>query len=456
MMMSLIKNENYIVDISDIGENGFGIGRIDNFTVFVNGALPGERVLIKLIKIKKSYGYGKIIEVIQKSQNRVSPVCEVFPKCGGCTLQHLDYKAQLAFKTKLVRDNLQRIGGFFDVTVLDTIGMQNPYNYRNKAQFPVGFSEGDVSIGFYAPRSHNIIGLSKCFIQNTINEKIIDAIRGFITQYNIEIYNEKTHKGVVRYIMTRTAAATGEVMVCIVINDKRLPNADALVEILKEISGVSSIVINYNRKKTNTILGESSSILYGKGFIIDYIGGLKFQISPLSFFQVNSVQTNILYQTALDFASLTGNETVIDAYCGIGTISLFLSKKVRKVIGVEIVPQAVCDAEKNAEANAVSNAEFILGKAEDVIPLLYENGIFADVIFLDPPRKGCDFKLISTLLKVLPPKIIYISCNPSTLARDLKLLSVHYAVVCVQPVDMFCFTTHVETVVMLSHKKPTA
>ncbi len=452
--MKLIKNEDYIIKINDIGENGEGIGKIDDFVVFVEGALPNEEVLIKLVKLKKSYGYGKLLEILKKSPFRVEPVCNSFKRCGGCSLQHLEYSEQLKFKTKLVRDNLQRIGGFSDVFVEDTIGPENPYHYRNKAQFPVGISKDGLSIGFFAPRSHNIINISKCFIQNEINEEIISIVKEFMLKYNIPPYDETSHKGVIRHIMTRTAVVTGEVMVCIIINGKKLPKASILVEMLCKVSGVVSIVLNHNTKKTNVIMGDDISILYGKGFITDFIGDFKFEISPLSFFQVNPVQTKVLYQTALDFAELRGDETVIDAYCGIGTISLFISQKAKKVIGVEIVPQAIDDARRNAEINNVSNVEFIVGKSEEVIPELYETkGIFADVLFLDPPRKGCDEKLIDMILKMLPQKVVYVSCNSATLARDLKLLAGEYEICRVQPVDMFCMSWHVETVVILNKKK---
>ncbi|MCI8805062.1 MAG: 23S rRNA (uracil(1939)-C(5))-methyltransferase RlmD [Clostridiales bacterium] len=452
--MEIIKNKEYVIEIYDIGEDGEGIGRIEDFVVFVDKALPGEKVLIKLIKVKKSYGYGKLLSVLDKSPFRTKPVCEVFKRCGGCSLQHLEYSEQLKFKTKKVKDSLERIGGFSGIEVLDTIGMEKPYNYRNKAQFPVGISKDGLSFGFYAPRSHNIINISKCFIQNEINEKIISAVKGFMLKYNIPPYDEQLHEGVIRHIVTRTAVFTKEIMVCIVIKGKTLPKSDFLVEELLKIKGVTSILLNYNNAKTNVIMGNKIDTLYGKAFIEDYIGEFKFEISPFSFFQVNPVQTQILYRTAFDFAGLTGTETVIDAYCGIGTISLFVSRKAKKVIGVEVVSEAVSDARRNALINGVSNVEFVVGKAEEVIPALWEShGVKPDVIFLDPPRKGCDARLIDTLLRSSTSKIVYVSCNPSTLARDLRLLSDKYSVVRVQPVDMFCMTAHVETIICLSRKK---
>ncbi len=451
--MEIIKNKEYVIEIYHIGEDGEGIGRIEDFVVFVDKALPGEKVLIKLIKVKKSYGYGKLLSVLDKSPFRTKPVCEVFKRCGGCSLQHLEYSEQLKFKTKKVKDSLERIGGFSGIEVLDTIGMEKPYNYRNKAQFPVGISKDGLSFGFYAPRSHNIINISKCFIQNEINEKIISAVKGFMLKYNIPPYDEQLHEGVIRHIVTRTAVFTKEIMVCIVIKGKTLPKSDFLVEELLKIKGVTSILLNYNNAKTNVIMGNKIDTLYGKAFIEDYIGEFKFEISPFSFFQVNPVQTQILYRTAFDFAGLTGTETVIDAYCGIGTISLFVSRKAKKVIGVEVVSEAVSDARRNALINGVSNVEFIIGKAEEVIPDLWEShGVKPDVIFLDPPRKGCDARLIDTLLRSSTSKIVYVSCNPSTLARDLRLLSDKYSVVRVQPVDMFCMTAHVETICLLSRK----
>ena len=410
--------------------------------------------MINIINVKKSYGFGKLLSFLDKSPFRTKPVCEVFKRCGGSSLQHLEYSEQLKFKTKKVKDSLERIGGFSGIEVLDTIGMEKPYNYRNKAQFPVGISKDGLSFGFYAPRSHNIINISKCFIQNEINEKIISAVKGFMLKYNIPPYDEQLHEGVIRHIVTRTAVFTKEIMVCIVIKGKTLPKSDFLVEELLKIKGVTSILLNYNNAKTNVIMGNKIDTLYGKAFIEDYIGEFKFEISPFSFFQVNPVQTQILYRTAFDFAGLTGTETVIDAYCGIGTISLFVSRKAKKVIGVEVVSEAVSDARRNALINGVSNVEFIIGKAEEVIPDLWEShGVKPDVIFLDPPRKGCDARLIDTLLRSSTSKIVYVSCNPSTLARDLRLLSDKYSVVRVQPVDMFCMTAHVETIICLSRKK---
>ncbi len=449
--MELIKNKEYLVRIFDVNENGFGVGKIDDFIVFVDGAIYDETVLIKLVKVKKSFGYGKLLKIVRTSPVRTEPVCDVFKRCGGCCFQHIDYSAQLKLKSKFVKDALERIGGFRDIQVLNTIGMENPYNYRNKAQFPVGVFDGKLAFGFYQPRSHNIVNVSNCVIQNTVNEKIISVFKDFMTRFNIKPYDEKNHSGIVRHIVTRVGSVTGEVMVCVVINGKKLPHTDALVESLREISRISTIVINYNSVRTNAVLGSDISIIYGKGFIYDYIGEFKFEISPLSFFQVNSVQTCVLYQIALDFAGLRGDETVIDAYCGIGTISLFLSKKAKFVFGVEIVPQAVENAVKNARINNVSNIRFILGKSEEVIPVLCESqGVIPDVLVLDPPRKGCDIKLIEMILEVLPPKIVYVSCNPSTLARDLRLMSENYNISKVQPVDMFCFTGHVETVVLLT------
>jgi len=452
--MELIKNNDYTVEIFDVNENGFGIGKIDDFVVFVDGVLAGETVLIKLVKIKKSFGYGKLLKIVRASSERVEPACHVFKQCGGCCFQHFDYSAQLKLKTKFVKDALERIGGFRDIHVMDTIGMKNPYNYRNKAQFPVGISGGELVFGFYKPRSHSIVSVSSCVIQNSVNEKIISIIKAFMLQFHIKPYDEKNYSGIVRHIVTRVGSVTKQVMVCIVINGKKLPHADALAEKLKEVPQISTIVINYNSAKTNAILGSEISILYGDGFIYDYIDEFKFEISPLSFFQVNSAQTSVLYQTALDFAGLSGTETVIDAYCGIGTISLFLSEKAKFVFGVEVVPQAIRDAVKNAQINHVSNVKFILGKSEEIIPDLCRNkDVYPDVLVLDPPRKGCAFKLIEMIKDVLPAKIVYVSCNPSTLARDLSFLSEFYDIGRVQPVDMFCFTGHVETVVLLRRKE---
>lgn len=450
------KNKQYEIKIEDLGNNGEGIGRIDGYTVFVEGALPEETVRVLMVKIKKHYGYGKLMEILVPSKDRVEPYCPVAAQCGGCQLQHLSYEGQLAFKTKKVKDHLERIGGLQGITVQGALGMENPWRYRNKAQFPVGGTVDMPKVGFYAKRSHRIIDTPVCFLQHEINDEIVRIVREFLVEFHIPPYEETTHRGLVRHILTRIGKQTGEIMVCLVLNGKKLPRAEILVKRLCAISGMTSIVINENRDKTNVILGEKIYVLWGKSFIHDKIGEVSFEISPLSFYQVNPTQTNVLYQTALNMAELDGTETVLDLYCGIGTISLFFAQKAKSVFGVEIVPQAIEDARRNAEKNGIHHADFMVGAAEDVIPALYEKqGIFADVVVVDPPRKGCDEKLLETMLSIAPKKIVYVSCDSATLARDLAYLCTKgYQVQKVQVVDMFPWTVHVETVVLLSHKKP--
>ncbi|MFO7296213.1 MAG: 23S rRNA (uracil(1939)-C(5))-methyltransferase RlmD [Clostridia bacterium] len=449
----VIQNREYEMLVEDIGVDGEGIGRIDGFTMFVEGALPGEKVRIRALKVGKNFGYGELLEVIAPSPDRVNPPCPYSKRCGGCSLQHLSYSAQLKFKTRRVRDTLQRIGNITDVKVHETIGMDNPWRYRNKAQFPVGMAGGSLAIGFFAPRSHDIVDMDKCIINHRINDSVIRIMRDFIQSYSIPVYDESAHRGVIRHVVTKVGFKTGHVMVVIVTNGRNLPHKDKLVELLKDnIPGITSIVQNINPKKTNVILGQENITLWGQDYITDILGGLTFKISPLSFFQVNPVQTEILYGKTLEYAGLNGTEIVMDLYCGIGTISLLLARNARKVYGIEEVPQAVQDAWENARINGISNVEFVEGKAEDVIPRMVDSGIHADVVVLDPPRKGCDQAVLEALARMAPPRIVYVSCNPATLARDLKFLAEQgYKVLEVQAVDMFPHTTHVECVAWMSH-----
>ncbi len=451
-MIPVEKNKLYEMKIDALGSNGEGIGRIEGYTMFVEGALPEEKVKILAVKVRKNFGYGKLLEILEPSPERREPVCPVAKQCGGCQLQHLSYDGQLAYKTKEVQDDLERIGGIKNIKVKPALGMDDPWRYRNKAQFPVGKGKEGCSIGFYAKRSHRIIDTEKCFLQNECNDEILLIIRNFLNEFQISLYDEETHQGLVRHILTRIGKNSGEIMVCIVINGKKLPHSDILVKRLKNIDGIVSIVLNVNKEKTNVILGSKIISLWGKDTITDSIDGIQFEISPLSFYQVNPIQTEVLYKKALELADLTGEETVLDLYCGIGTISLFFARKAKKVFGVEIVPEAIADARKNAERNNITNVEFRVGAAEEVIPRLYdENGMKADIVVVDPPRKGCDEKLLQTILKMQPKKIVYVSCNPATLARDLKILADGgYAAREVQPVDQFCHSTHVEVVCLLS------
>ncbi len=445
------KNKNYVIDITGMTHEGQGVGRVEGFTVFVDGALEGEQVEIKIVKVNKNFSFGKLLNILRPFGSRIEPFCGAFKHCGGCSLQHLDYPGQLEYKTRLVKDNLKRIGKLDDVIVHNTIGMKEPLNYRNKAQFPVASQNGAVITGFYAKRTHEVIDSAECGIQDKVSDSLRKMVREFAEEKKISVYDEKTGKGLLRHIMTRVGFKTGEVMVVIVINGNELPFAGELADRL--IAGapeVKSIFININKGDTNVILGSKNVKISGSDTITDYIGKYKFHISPLSFFQVNPVQTEVLYGKALEYAGLTGKENVFDLYCGIGTISLFLSQKARKVYGVEVVEDAVRDARRNAEINGVDNVEFIAGEAEKVIPDMYGRGVKADVVVVDPPRKGCDEALLKTLADMEPKRIVYVSCNPATLARDLKYLGGRgYKTVEAQPVDMFPWTTHVEAVILL-------
>ena len=448
----VIKNEHYEVPIHDLGTKAEGIGKVDDFTVFIEKALPGDIVEARIVKVKKNFAFGKLINIIKPSPLRRQPKCPVASNCGGCQLQHLAYESQLEYKRKKVQDVLERIAKIEDIEVKPTLGMENPYAYRNKAQFPVRKENGQLRIGFFAMRSHRIIDTDNCDIQHESNAKIIAIVRKFLTDQGISIYDEEGHKGLVRHIITKVGFHTNEIMVCIVINGKTLPGSDELVKRLTSIKEVKSIVLNHNEEKGNVILGNDITTLYGNSYIRDYIDDIEFEISPLSFFQVNPIQTEVLYKKVLEYAQLTGEETVWDAYCGIGSISLFLAKEAKKVYGVEIVPDAIKDAKRNAALNSIDNVSFIVGQAEEVIPRKFkEDGIKADVIVVDPPRKGCDESLLSTIVEMGPKRVVYVSCDPGTLARDLNYLTENgYKVVEVQPVDMFPETIHVEAIVLMS------
>ncbi len=450
--MEFKKNEHYTLDITDIGIDGEGIGKLDGFTFFVDKALPGERVEIIATKLKKSYGYGRLVNIVTPSPERTQPACPVAGKCGGCSLQHLSYKAQLDFKTDKVRQNLIRIGGFDDVEVLPAIGMEKPERYRNKAQYPVSVIKGELVCGFYASHSHRVVPCDDCLINAEENKDIINAVKGFLLACHLSAYDEEKHSGFLRHIVIKNGFHTGETMVCLVVNAKSFKYKRELTAALSAFDSIKSIVVSYNTDKTNVIMGKQTEVIYGKDSITDTIGSLKFNISPLSFFQVNPIQTEKLYKTALDFADLKGDETVIDAYCGIGTISLFLAQRAKKVYGVEIVPEAIAAAKENARLNNIDNAEFFAGKAEEIVPMLNKDkGITPDVMVVDPPRKGCEESLLNLMLDMSPKTIVYVSCDSATLARDLKILCKdEYTIKTVQTVDMFPHTPHVETVVLMS------
>ena len=469
-MLSIQKNDELELVIEDITTEGEGVGKVDGLALFVKDAIIGDRVKVKVMKMKKSYGYARLMEILEPSPARTEPVCPIARQCGGCQIQHMKYDEQLKYKENKVKNCLERIGGLSlekvgigensssGVAAFEPIiGMEEPFYYRNKAQFPVGRNkEGNIVTGFYAGRTHSIIDTSHCYIQAKENEQLLQLVREFMEENHIEPYNEETHTGLVRHVLTRVGFTTGEIMVCLIINGEKLPKSDKLVDKLKDIKGMTSICLNVNKEKTNVILGNKVTLLWGQGYITDYIGDIKYQISPLSFYQVNPVQTKKLYETALEYAGLTGNEVVWDLYCGIGTISLFLAQKAKEVYGVEIVPQAIEDAKRNAEINGIKNAEFFVGAAEDVLPQKYKesNGSMrAQVIVVDPPRKGCDEKLLETLIKMEPERIVYVSCDPATLARDLKYLEENgYKTTRVRACDMFGHSVHVETVCLLSRK----
>jgi 23S rRNA (uracil1939-C5)-methyltransferase len=486
--LPVVRNEEYEADIIGIGHEGEGVGRVNGFTLFVQGALPGERALVKVMKLKKQYGYAKLMRIVKPSPDRITAPCPIYAQCGGCQLQHLSYEAQLRFKRQQVVDNLERIGklkvagsgkcgdygkgasqvetSFEGIIVHETIGMNDPWRYRNKAQVPIGLAsthsilEDGVELedglvgGFYAQGSHRIIDMEACLIQQENNDRVVTEVKRIARGLGIRAYNEKTHKGLLRHVVARYGFNTGDIMVVLITNGMDIPHSDELVGLLRAaIPGIKSLCQNINMERTNVIFGEKTKVLWGDDVIYDTIGDIRFAISARSFFQVNPVQTEVLYGKALEFAELSGEEIVIDAYCGIGTISLFLAQRARQVYGVEIVEEAIDDARRNALLNGISNVQFAAGAAEVVIPEWRRQGIAPDVIVVDPPRKGCDAALLATILEMRPARVVYVSCNPSTLARDLRVLEDGgYRTAQVQPVDMFPHTTHVECVVSTYRK----
>ena len=449
----LLKDTEYEVDIVDLGQGGVGIGKHDGFTVFVDGGLIDDKLKVKITKSKKNYAVGEIVKIIEKSPYRVDRVCsDNLSNCGGCQIQELNYQKQLDIKTNEVKQTINRIGKLDNVLIHPTLGMENPFRYRNKAQFPIKKANGETVIGFYKKKSHDVIPTDKCIIQHDVNDKIIKIIKTYIKAYNVSIYDEKNHTGLLRHIVTKVGFTTKEVMVVLVANGKKLPYLKELAYVLKEnVPGFKTLVLNTNREKTNVILGKENKVIYGDGKINDYIGDLVFEISPLSFFQVNPLQTEVLYNKALEYASLKEDDTVFDIYCGIGTISLFLAQKAKKVYGVEIVEDAIKDARINAKLNNLDNTEFFVGKAEEVVPKLYKDGKTANVVVVDPPRKGCEESVLDTIVSMNPDRVVYVSCNPSTLARDLAYLDERgYKCKEIQPVDMFPHTMHVECVALLT------
>ena len=486
------KNDIFDLEITDMGVDGEGIGHYEGMTFFVKDALIGDVIRARVTKLKKNYGYARVEEILSPSTFRVEPKCELHRRCGGCQIQALSYEKQLEFKASKVRGNLIRIGGFFaeeiDAKMLPVVGMETPYRYRNKAQFPVGCDkEGNVVTGFYAARTHSIIPVEDCLLGVEENASILGIIKAWMTTNGVTAYDETTGKGLLRHVLIRFGFTTKEIMVCLIINGKKLPAQQALVSVLADLEGMTSISININQANTNVILGNETECIWGKPYITDYIHlretasslvgtrdefgltdtAVAYRISPQSFYQVNPVQTEKLYSTALEYAGLTGKENVWDLYCGIGTISLFLAQKAKKVYGVEIVPQAIEDAKNNAKLNGITNAEFFVGKAEEVLPEFYEKlgaisadgaseetlMLHPDVIVVDPPRKGCDEACLDTMLKMQPERIVYVSCDSATLARDLRILcDGGYELKKVRAFDQFAHTMHVETCVLLEKK----
>ena len=454
------KNDEWILKIEDMGVDGAGIGKADGMTFFVKDAVIGDVVRAKVMKLKKTYGYARLMELLEASPDRVEPKCPYYRQCGGCQIQALSYEKQLEFKERKVRNNLERIGGFSEIPMEPIVGMEESYHYRNKAQFPVGTDkDGHIVTGFYAGRTHTIIPNRDCALGLPVNREILDIVIDFMEKYHVSAYDEKTGKGLVRHVLIRCGFTSQEKMVCLVINGKSLPHSEKLVEALREIDGMTSISINCNTGRTNVILGRKTIVLWGQEYITDQIGEISYEISPVSFYQVNPVQTEKLYGLALEYADLHGEETVWDLYCGIGTISLFLAQKAKQVYGVEIIPQAIENAKRNAGKNGIENAEFFVGKSEEVLPEFYEKEAaagrkaHADVIVVDPPRKGCDEKLLETIVKMAPDRVVYVSCDSATLARDLKILCEQgYELKRARAVDQFCHTVHTEAVCLLERK----
>ncbi|MEK4520779.1 23S rRNA (uracil(1939)-C(5))-methyltransferase RlmD [Psychrobacillus sp. FSL W7-1493] len=444
------KNDQLTVYIEDLTHDGSGVAKVDGYPLFIHGGLPDEKAEVRVVKTLKNYGFAKLLHIVEPSPFRVEAPCPVFYECGGCQLQHINYEGQLKWKEKMVRNVMQRLGKI-DAPVLPVKGMDNPWEYRNKSQIPFGLVDGKVIAGFYQAKSHRIADTPTCLIQSDEADRLMRAFKENALKLDLVPYNEDTKKGQLRHLVVRKGKATGEVMVVLVTKHPKLSKKEEIIELIKEVEPkVTSIMQNVNSKNTNVIFGDQTNLLWGKPTIEDLIGDVRFEISARSFYQVNPEQTEVLYQQALDYAQLSGGETVIDAYCGIGTISLFLAQKAKQVLGVEIVPQAIEDAKRNAELNGFTNTYFEAGPAEEVIPRWYKEGKTADVLVVDPPRKGCDEALLTTIIEQRPKRVVYVSCNPATLARDLRILEDGgYKTQEIQPVDMFPQTTHCEAVAWL-------
>ncbi|MCD9067242.1 23S rRNA (uracil(1939)-C(5))-methyltransferase RlmD [Staphylococcus pasteuri] len=453
-METLKKNEIKTGQVLDLTHEGHGVVKIDRYPIFVPNALINETIEYKIIKVKKNFAIGKLLNVIVESDSRVEPPCVYYDKCGGCQLQHMTYQAQLTMKKEQVINLFHRKGSFNDTVIHDTVGMEDPWRYRNKSQIPIGLNNNKKPImGFYRQRSHDIIDMDSCLIQDEKHQQVMNDVKQLISELNISVYNEKTKKGLLRHLVVRTGHYTNQMMIILVTNGKAFKQANQLVEALVKLHpNVTSIKQNINDAHSNVIMGRKSITLYGTDEIEDKLSEITFNISDQSFYQINSHQTEKLYNQALEYAQLTGNEIVLDTYCGIGTIGLYMAGKSKHVYGVEVVPSAIKDAEENATINQLENTTFVCGKAEEVILKCKAEGIRPDVVMVDPPRKGCDETFIKTLLELNPKRIVYISCNPSTQQRDAQLLSQQYDLKEITPVDMFPQTTHIETVALFERK----
>ncbi|GAB3042932.1 23S rRNA (uracil(1939)-C(5))-methyltransferase RlmD [Virgibacillus ainsalahensis] len=449
------KNETITLTFEDLTHEGNGVGKVDGYPLFVPYGLPGEEAQVKVVKVKKNFGFGKLLDVKKQSDDRVEPPCNVYYQCGGCQLQHMSYHMQLDMKYNQVKNVMQKIAHLDHVPVHPTIGMEDPWRYRNKVQIPVGERDGELITGFYRKRSHEIIDdMETCVIQDELNDRSLHAVRRIANQLGIKAYDEKKDRGVLRHIMVRTGRETDETMIVLITRTEKLPYQHELIrELTETFPHVKSIVHNINNKRTNVILGNKTKVIWGEEYIYDTIGDIRFAISAKSFYQVNPPQTKKLYDKALEYANIESDDIVVDAYCGIGTISLFLAQKAKKVYGVEVVPEAISDAKNNAKLNGIKNAEFVVGEAEKVMPQWKAEGLNPDVIVVDPPRKGCEVDFLEAMIEMEPDRIVYVSCNPSTLARDLRVLEDGgYEAKEVQPVDMFPQTAHVECVCRLERK----
>ena len=449
----LKKNDQVTVEIEKFGSE-CGIAHLDGMTLFVLGALPGEKVTARVQKVEKKYAFLKTLDVLSPHPQRTQPPCPYYEKCGGCATQHMDYALSLEMKREKVQDALERIGGL-RLPVPLPLGMETPYHYRNKTALPVGEKDGQLQMGFYAPRSHRIVDIERCLIAKDESNIVLEVVRSWMEKFRIAPYNEVTHRGLVRHVMSRVSKK-GDVMAVLIATAPSLPHSRELIAMLRaRIPSLKSVYLNVNRRSDNVILGLENHLLFGEERMQDTLLGLSFSVSPLSFFQVNPVQTEVLYKTALDFADLQGHETVADLYCGAGTISLLLAKKARQVIGIEIVPPAIEDAKENARANGIENVSFHAAAAEELLPKLVQQGLKMDVVMVDPPRKGCEEKVLEAICQCAPEKVVYISCDVATQARDAKYLTAHgYQAVKCQSVDMFCLTGHVENVILFTHQAP--